>query len=65
MEAFQRRGTGYLLPPRHQARREKARRLEEEEEEVEQVCPVDTLCNWPSFQGHTNLLLLPVLLSSV
>jgi hypothetical protein len=33
MEALQRRGTGYLLPPRHQARREKVRRIEEEEAE--------------------------------
>jgi hypothetical protein len=32
MEALPWRGTGYLLPPRHQARREKVGRIEEEEE---------------------------------
>jgi hypothetical protein len=32
MEALQRRGTSHLLPPRHQARREKVKKPEEEEE---------------------------------
>jgi hypothetical protein len=32
MEALQRRGTSHLLPPTHQARREKERNPEEEEE---------------------------------